>query len=448
LIAPVDSTEVTEPAPWPSFRGVRASGIADGQHPPITWDLDSGRNVLWKTPMPGLAHSSPIVWGDRVFVTTAVGSDPNPVFRPGLYGDVDSVKDEGTQSWRVYCLDKRTGKIVWQKVAHEGVPRSRRHMKSSHANCTPATDGKHLIVSFGSEGLYCYDLDGKLEWKIDLGNLDAGWFYDPQYQWGYASSPIIYKNLVIVQMYVDHDPHIAAFNIADGKQVWRTAEAGEVPSWATPTIFPAAARTDLVVNATKFIRGFDPMTGEERWRIGPNSEITVATPVAGKSLVFVTGGYEPIRPIYAIKGDAMGDVSLGEEEAANGYVAWSKRLLGTYIPTPIVYEGLFCTLKDNGIFTCFQETSGNEVYKERLDNGSGGGYAASPVAADGRVYIFSEDGDAYVIKAGRQFELLAHNSMGEVCIATPAISDGMLFVRTRSHVYGLGSPGNKQTGGE
>jgi len=439
---PAGDQKVTEPAPWPGFRGHRASGVADGQHPPVTWDVTNGENVRWKTPIPGLAHSSPIVWGDRVFTATAVASDANPAFRPDLYSDVTTAEDDGTQSWRVYCLDKLTGKILWDKVAHEGVPRSRRHLKSSHANCTPATDGEHLIVSFGSEGLYCYDFDGVLKWKVDLGDLDSGWFYDPEYQWGYASSPIIYKDMVIVQADVDRGPYIAAFNIDDGKQVWRTARE-EVPSWSTPTIFETAKRTDLVVNATKYIRGYDPTTGAEVWRLGRNSEITVAAPVVGGELVFVTGGYPPIRPLYAIKAGATGDITLPEETTSNEFVSWARPYKGTYLPTPIVYRDLLYTCRNDGLLTCYTASSGEEHYREYLGGGAGGGYSASPIAADGRLYLFSEDGDVYVVGAGTEFQLVAHNIMGEVCMATPAISDGMLIVRTRRHVYGLGRASDK-----
>ncbi len=204
---------------WPSFRGAHASGVADGQNPPSSWNADSSLNMLWKTPIPGLAHSSPIVWGEKVFVTTAISNDPQSVFRHGLFGDVDSAEDASKHVWRVYCLDKRSGKILWEKTATEGVPKIKRHIKSSHASSTPATDGRHVVAFFGSEGLYCYDLDGKLLWKQDLGVLDAGWFYDPDYQWGTGSSPIIYENLVIVQCDVQKDSFIAAFDVNNGKQV-------------------------------------------------------------------------------------------------------------------------------------------------------------------------------------------------------------------------------------
>lgn len=245
---------------WPSFRGPGASGIVESKAPQ-TWDATKGVNIAWKTEIPGLVHSSPVIWGDHVYVTTAVSSDAKAVFRHGLYGDVDPSPDVSKHSWRIYCLDKRTGKIIWEKVAHEGVPKTKRHPKSSQASATPVTDGKHVVAFFGSEGLYTYDADGKLLWKQDLGSLNAGWFYDPDYEWGIGSSPIIYKNLVIVQCDIQKNSFVAAYDINDGHRVWLTPRE-EIPSWGTPTIYEGQPRAELITHATKFIRAYDPMTGK------------------------------------------------------------------------------------------------------------------------------------------------------------------------------------------
>ena len=201
---------------WPSFRGPSASGVAEG-HPAATqWNVKTNENVAWKTAIPGLAVSSPVVWGNRVFVTTAISSDPKATLRHGLYGDVEPSADVTRHQWKVYALDTRTGAIAWERTAHEGVPKTKRHPKSSQASATPATNGELVVVSFGSEGLYAYDMSGTLKWKQDLGNLNAGWFYDPDYEWGAASSPIIYKHLVIVQCDIQQGSFVAAFNLADG----------------------------------------------------------------------------------------------------------------------------------------------------------------------------------------------------------------------------------------
>jgi outer membrane protein assembly factor BamB len=434
--------KVSTPQNWPSFRGAHASGTADGQAPPATWNVATGQNIQWKTPIPGLGHSCPIVWGDRVFVTTAISGDPKSVFRPGLYGDVDSVNDNTPHTWRVYCLDKQSGKILWEKTAHQGVPKFKRHLKSSHANPTPASDGRHLVVSFGSEGLYCYSLDGKLLWQRDLGALDSGWFYDPEYQWGFGSSPVIYRDRVIVQCDVGKNSFIAAYNIEDGKPIWQTPRE-EIPSWATPTVYEGKDRAEVVTNATKFVRGYDPATGKELWRLGRNSEISVPTPVTGAGLIFITSGYRPIQPIYAIRPGAVGDISLKEGADSNQAIAWSKKRGGTYMPTPIVYGDYLYTLANHGVLTCYEAKTGKQVYEKRLVGRNG--YTASPIAADGKLYFTSEDGDIRVVRAGPQFQLLATNSMGDPCMATPAISDGMLFVRSQHYLFGIGRgtpPGN------
>lgn len=439
---PQDNEPVNKALAWPAFRGYHAGGVADGQHPPITWDVESGQHIRWKTPLPGLAHSSPIVWGDRVFVTTAVSDTPNPTFRPGLYGDVDSAEDKGSWSWRVYCLDKATGRVVWKQVAHEGVPRSRRHIQGSYANATPVTDGKHVVAYFGSEGLYCYDMDGTLKWKVDVGKMDDGWFFDPSYQWGQASSPILYENMVIIQADRDKDSFIAAYNIDDGKVVWRTARK-ELPSWGTPTIFEHDDRAEVVTNATKFVRGYDANTGKELWRLGRNSEITVATPVAGSRFVYVTSGYAPIRPIYAVRAGATGDITLKDKETSNDYVAWFNDGGGAYMPTPLLYRNRLFVLNNNGVLAAYHAETGEQLFRSRVGEGTGATFAASPVAAEGRVYFTSEDGDVFVARCDSAYHLMARNQMNEVCMATPAISDGMIFIRTLKNLYGIGSPGNK-----
>jgi outer membrane protein assembly factor BamB len=426
---------IAEAQNWPSFRGANASGVGDGRQTPTSWDVTKSVNVVWKSAIPGFAHSSPIVWGDRVYVTTAVSSNPNPYFRHGLYGDVDSDKDVSKHTWRVICLDKRTGKTVWDRVAAEGVPRVKRHIKSTHANSTPATDGKHVVAFFGSEGLYCYDVNGKLLWKQDLGVLDAGWFYDPDYQWGTASSPIIYKDMVIVQCDVQKDSFIAAYSLKDGKQLWRTARE-EIPSWGTPTVYEGKARAELVTNATRAARGYDPATGKELWRLTGNPEVTATTPIAGHDLIFICNSYRPNQPIYAIRPGAVGDISLKEGKTSNDFVAWSYQRGGTYMPTPLIYGDYFYTCANQGVLSCYNARTGERLYQQRIGD-KGGAYSASPVAADGKIYLSSEDGEVFVVKAGPKYELLATNPIGEVLMATPAISDGMIFVRGQHTLFAI-----------
>ncbi len=423
---------VREPVNWPSFRGPGAAGVADGQFPPVTWSANT--NVRWKTPIPGLGHSCPVIWGEHLYVTTAVSGDPKATVKPGLYGDVESVNDPTVHTWQIYCLDRKTGKVLWERTAHKGVPKVKRHPKGSHANPTAAADAGHVVACFGSEGLFCYDHAGTLLWRRDLGTLDSGWFYDGDYQWGFGSSPVIYRGLVFVQCDIGKGSFLAAFRLADGKEAWRTPRE-EIPSWGTPTVVEGPGRVELVTNATKFARGYDPLTGKELWRLGRHAEITVPTPFLGQGLIFVTSGYRPVQPIYAIRPGAAGDITLKEGQTSNASVAWSIDKGGPYMPTPLVYGDHLYVCSNSGILTCYEAKTGKQVYRERL---GGRAYTASPVAADGKLYFTSEEDGVRVVRAGAKFQVLAVNPLGETCMATPAICDGMLFVRTQHHVLGIG----------
>jgi outer membrane protein assembly factor BamB len=422
---------------WPSFRGPNAAGVAEGHSTATTWDGVKGTGLRWKVPIPGLALSSPIVWGDTVFVTTAVSSDPSAPFRHGLYGDVEPSNDLSRHSWRVYAIDSKTGAIRWERIAHEGVPRTKRHPKSSQATCTPVTDGRVVVAHFGSEGLFAYDMKGRRLWKRDLGRIDAGWFYDPDYEWGAGSSPIIYKDLVIVQVDRQQDSFVAAFRLEDGEPAWRTPR-DEIPSWGTPTVYQGPPRDELITHATKFIRAYDPLTGKELWRLGPNSEITTPTPIVAHGLVFITNGYRGVQPIYAVKPGGSGDLTLAGETTSGPFIAWSTKRGGPYTPTPIVYGDHLYTLGNSGILAAYLARTGERVYQERVA-GKGGAFSASPVAADGKLYLSGEDGEVFVFRAGAKPELLATNPMGEVLMATPAISDGVLFVRGLKHLFAIGA---------
>lgn len=426
--------------PWPAFRGLGATGLADGQFPPTGWDGTKGKHLRWKTPIPGLGLSCPTVWGDKLFVTTAIAEgNAKPTLRTGQYGDVEPVKEDQPHTWKVYCLHTRDGRVLWEQIACTGVPKIKRHPKSSQANCTPATDGKHVIACFGSEGLYCYTMDGQQLWKKDLGKLASGWFFNPEYEWGFGSSPIIYREFAIVQCDIGKDSFIAAYRLKDGSIAWQTPRE-EVPSWGSPTVVePVGKPAELVTLGTKFARGYDPLTGKELWRVGPFSEITVPTPFLGQGLIFVTSGYSPIQPIYAIKPGAKGDITLKDKETTNAHIAWSVKRGGPYMPTPIVYGEHLYVCSNAGILACYEAKTGKKLYSQRL--GGISGYTASPVAADGRLYFAGEDGVVRVVKAGPTFELLAANPCGEEVLATPAISHGMFFLRGRDHLFAFGRDG-------
>jgi outer membrane protein assembly factor BamB len=390
---------------------------------------------MWKTAIPGLGHACPVVWGEKVFVATAVSSDPKSELKPGLYGAGGAAKDRSKHTWKVYCLDSKSGKILWERVACEGVPKVKRHTKATHANATPATDGKRLVVSFASEGLYCYDLDGKLLWKQDLGVLDAGAFNDPDLQWEAASSPALYRDLVFVQCDRQKDSYLAAFHAESGKRAWRTPR-DEGPSWGSPTVIESKSGPELVANGTNAIRGYDPLTGKELWSLGRNAQITVPTPFAADGMIFITSGYSPVQPIYAVFPGGRGDLTLKDGAESNAQIAWSKMRGGPYMPTPVYYRGHLYVCSNSGQLTCYEGRTGKQLYRAKL--GGTNGYTASPVAADGRLYFTDEDGKVYVVEAGPAYRLLAVNDLGDVCLATPAISNGRIFFRTQKYLMGFG----------
>ena len=424
-------------APWPSFRGVRAEGLAVDQRLPASWNAAKGEHVRWTTEVPGLAHSSPIVWGDRVFVTSAISSkDAAASFKRGLYGAGDASEDRSSHKWVVAAFDRKTGKALWQRTAFEGPPIDKRHVKSTYASATPATDGKYVVASFGSQGLYAYDVGGTLLWKRDLGRMDVGAYDLPQYEWGPASSPIIWNDRVIVQVDTSGPDFVTALDLKTGKTLWQTTRE-ELPSWGTPTVVEVNGRAELVTNGSNFIRGYDPKTGEELWRLGGSSQITAPTPIFAGGLIIVASGRAPERPIFAIKPGARGNITLNAGTRSNDSVAWSWTQRGSYMPTPLAYDGLVYVLANQGLFDCYDLATGAEVYRQRLPH-QGSGFSASPVAADGRIYLSSEDGDIFVVKAGRTFALEATNPMGEPLMATPAITGGTMYVRGERHLYAIG----------
>jgi outer membrane protein assembly factor BamB len=421
---------------WPSFRGPNASGIAEQQNLPDEWNGKTGQNILWRTPIGGLAHSSPIVWGNRIYVTSAVSSDPKATFRPGLYGDGDAAKDRSTHKWVIYALDKKSGKVVWERVAFQGEPREKRHIKATYANSTPATDGRIVVAWFGSQGVYAYDVNGRLLWKVDLGRIDLGAYDIPSVEWGSASSPIIWKDLVILQCDTQTDSFIVALNANTGETVWKT-DRDELPSWGTPTVATTSKGDELIANASNFIRGYDPRTGKELWRLGKSSKITAPTPIFADDILVVASGRGPERPIFVMKAGARGDLTLPEGKTSSEAIMWSRTGRGSYMPTPLIYKGILYVLGNNGTFDAYNLKTGDELYRQRLP-GVGNGFSASPVAADGKIYLPNEDGEIVVVSAGEKFAHLGTNSMGELLMATPALSDGVMYVRTAQSLFAVG----------
>jgi outer membrane protein assembly factor BamB len=422
---------------WPSFRGTGARGVAEGQSPPIKWavseDSDNNQNVKWSARVPGLGLSSPVIWGDRIYLTSAVSDEADNQLKIGLYGDVASVNETVEYAFVLYCLDKSNGDLLWSKTCKTAIPSVKRHAKSSHANPTVAANENHVVAFFGSEGLYCFDHQGNEVWSKDLGFLDSGWFYDASYQWGFGSSPIIFEDQVIVQCDIQENSFIAAFDLRTGEELWRT-ERDEIPGWSTPTVYQFDDLPMLITHATKSARGYDARNGELLWSVGKHSEIVVPTPFVAHDLIFIASGYSPIQPIVAIRPTARGNFGLKSEEYSE-QVAWSTQRNGPYMPTPIVYGDYLYVCSNAGVLTCYYAKTGTEVYKKRMTARGGSlAFTASPVAADGHLYFAAEDGRVLVVKAGPEYDLVATNPSGGSILATPAISEGVFFVRTSNRL--------------
>ena len=427
LLASVVSTSALAQQPpegWPSFRGVNASGVATTATPPLTWNLTSSSNVAWRTPIPGLGHSSPIVWGDRIFLTTAVSSAASAQKVATGDAGIDPVNDVVPHEWRVIAIDRTSGAMVWSRSVHEGRPRVKRHPKSTHASATPATDGRVVVAMLGSEGLFAFDLNGKQLWRRDFGPLAVGLADEPDYEWGPASSPVIHGDVVIVQNDRYKDSFLIALDLLTGKELWRSPRE-ERPAWSTPLVHVHEGRATIVVVSPLFVRGHDFKTGRELWRLAdPDGQVKVSTPVAAGDLAIATGGWPSAgKPIVAIR-------------ARDGGVAWRHERGSPYTTTPLVYAGLLYIVTDNGILSAYEVATGTRVYQTRISERAGA-FSASPVAAAGRIYFTSEDGHVIVVRAGRKFEVLATNEMNEVCMATPALSGNLLLMRTRAHLYAL-----------
>jgi outer membrane protein assembly factor BamB len=423
-------------ADWPQFRGPHASGVDNSAPAPTTWDVATGNNVLWKTAIPGLAHSSPIIAGDRVYLATAI-SPGDPELKVGLYGNIASADDQGVHQWRLLSLDIHSGTVVWDRPGHEGVPRVKRHTKASHCNSTPATDGRRIVAIFGSEGLFCFDLEGELLWKKDLGPMDSGFFAVPTAQWGFASSPVLHDNKVVVLCDVQADSFIAVFDAQDGRELWRT-ERKDVPTWSTPTIAKNGSSTQILVNGWHHSGAYDFANGTEIWRHDGGGDIPVPTPVIAHGLAYFTSAHGRFRPMQAIRLEAKGDITAPELGTTNAAIAWSHARRGNYMQTPIVVGDLVFGSADNGVLTCFDAHTGEVYFEERLRAG-GDGFTASPVSDGRHLFFSSELGDIYVVQADKTFSIVNTNPMNETIMASPALSGGKLFVRTRGNLVALGT---------
>lgn len=414
---------------WPGWRGPGALGISNQTGIPVRWDLS--KNVRYKVGVPGLGHSSPIVWGNRIFLTTAVNADPAEADWQKGFPRVDRKPDASEVEWKVLCYDRDTGKLLWERTAMRRKPVNQRHTKNSYASETPVTDGTYVYAFFADQGMYCYDFEGTLIWSRDLGNFPM------RSGWGTGSSPVLYKNFVIQNCDVETgESFIIALDKKTGKTAWR-AERDELSSWSTPFVYLGSPRPELIVNATKAVRSYDPETGKLLWECrGPATSITTPTPTFSNGLIIVSSGFirEPTRPITAFRPGASGDITLKAGETSSAHIAWRQNTAAPYIPSPIAYGDYVYVILDQGFIACYEVKTGKEVYgRRRIDVGAA--FSASPVVVDGRLYCASEDGDVYVISTGPEYALLAKNSLGESIMASPAVSGGKMFIRTIKHLY-------------
>lgn len=422
------TARATGGANWPQWRGPSGQGISNEKDLPNEWSPT--KNIKWKTAIAGRGHSSPIVWGNRIFLTTAVegpvvqGAKAVTHFDDGKeYIHPDSVGADHQHSFMVMCLDRDTGKILWQQTAFEGTPYDNRHRKASYAASTPATDGKYVYAFFGTEGLFAYDLNGKLAWKASVGKLGT-------FGMGVGTSPVLFNNLLIIQC--DEESGAASFMVAldktTGKEVWRTPRKVQA-SWATPLLVTAGNHSEIITTGNEAVIAYDPSNGKELWRHKGTESNAIPSPVANNEMVFISAGF-PAKIAMAIKLGGSGDLT--------DTVAWQYAKGTAYVPSPILYGDYLYLTTDRGILTCLDAKTGEVKYE--------GGrvpvpatFTASPVAFDGKILLTSEDGDTFIVKAGPKHEIIGTSSVGEPVYASPAIADGRIIIRGERNLYAIGN---------
>jgi len=434
LLSPHSFCQIDASRQWSQFRGYMASGVLDDAGLPESWDLKAGENVLWNIEIPGLGMSSPVIWGDKLFITTAVSQQDDEGLKEGIYGDIEPVNDDSEHEWKVYCLDKGTGEVIWEKLSFKGIPEQKRHPKSSHANCSVATDGDFVLAWFGSEGLYCYDMQGQELWSKDFGVLRSTFFRVESAEWEFASSPIIYEDKVIIQCDVMENSFIALYDAKSGKELWKK-ERDEYPGWCTPNVYESKGRKLIAVNGYKHRGGYDLETGEEVWRMSGGGDIQIPTPIIGADLIYFNSAHGRYSPIFAISKDASGDLTINEENPGNEYVKWFVPRGGSYMQTMVLYNGLLYNLKWNGQLDCYDAETGEVIYKEKL--GKARSFTASPVIADGVLYAVGDMGNVYSVKCGKEFKIVSENELDDICMVTPAITDGIIYFRTQGGLVAI-----------
>jgi outer membrane protein assembly factor BamB len=417
---------------WAQFRGPLAGVVADDPALPDVWSETN--NVVWKTNIPGLGWSSPVVWEDHVFLTSAVSTGQEAAPAKGLYDPGDEhgkMKSSTAERWVVYDVDFKTGKIRWERELRNALPPITKHIKNSYASETPVTDGERLYVYFGSVGLVAaLNLaNGELVWTKDVGAFDG------RQGFGMAGSPVLHKDRLFVVNDNNTQSFIAAFDKRTGDEIWRVRRE-ESENWSSPFVWENELRTEIVTTGMGKVRSYD-LDGKLLWELKGMTVNTVPTPFAKNGLVYINSGYPgaAVRPVYAIRPGAAGDISLKSGETTNQYIVWYQPLLGTYQTTSLVYGNYYYTLLDRGFLLCHDARTGAQVYGRQRISAESSGFAASPWAYNGKLFLLSEDGDTFVVQAGPEFKLLRTNSLNEMSLATPAVAHGSLIIRTQSKLY-------------
>lgn len=422
---------------WPQFHGPGGSGISSVSAP-VTWDVQTGRNIRWMQNVPGLGHASPILWGEHIYVATAVRPGAKSELKIGIYGAGESYKEKEAHEWRLLCFDKATGKLIWNKLCHQAVPRQERHTKASHCNSTPATDGSRIVAIFGSEGLFCFDMEGSPLWRKDLGKMDASPWDAPTLQWSFAGSPLLHDGRVVVQCDVLSEQFLAVFDAATGREFWRTARK-EVANWCSPAIAQAGGMTQIILNGWKEIGGYDFETGKRIWTMSGGGDIPVPTPLVVGEMAIFTSAHGKYRPLRAVRlSGAAGDVTPPQVEATNEVIVWNHPRLGSYMQTPIALGNRLWSCDWRGVLSCLDQATGQIHYSESLGK-AGQAITSSGIAAGERLYFASESGEVFVVPASDTFEVTATNQLGGLCLATPAAADGALFFRTAEKLIAVGN---------
>ncbi len=419
---------------WPQFRGSGARGTTNESKIPDRWSATE--NVAWKRDIPGRGWSSPVVWGNHLFLTTVVNTGESEAPKKGLYFGGDRPLPPGSiHQWKVLCLDLETGDVRWERQVHEGKPKSSIHVKSSYASETPITDGERVYCCFGNVGIFCFDFAGNEQWRHELPALPT------RFGWGTAASPVLHEGRLYYCNDNDKESYLLALDARTGKEVWKIPRE-EKSNWATPFVWKNEQRTEIVTPGSGGVRSYD-LDGKLLWTLKGMSSITIATPFEANGLLFVSSGYvmDQKRPVYAIKPGAKGDISLTEGRTSNEFIAWSQPKGAPYNPSTLVEDNRLYVLYDRGLIGCFDARYGQELYSpQRLPDGRA--FTSSPWAAGGKVFCLNEDGVTFVLKAGDTFELLHTNALADddMGMATPAIVGDRLVIRTAARVYCIQSP--------